>query len=327
MQAKQEFKYANILFTGTIVFMTLLSVIGVTAIIKTIAGGEDYVKNVTVSQFELIIPAAVYFVFCRRYLKNYECGAAAEVCKRTGIRMIGPVKIVLAVLSAAAFIPFLTFINNLSLVSFSDKTTANALAASAKYPFIVMFILIAVLPALVEEMLFRGIYYHVYKKAGSLIGILVSALFFGLMHSNFNQFAYAFIAGIVFSVFVSLSGSVVYTVIMHILINGTTVFSFYSKDFGLNLPGYFTESHHESVSEVFSYYFLPALIGSFVMVLCVSALFYMKKQAEKAGESAETDTEILKGSFKVRFFGIMDQYFFTGVTIMVLNMIAVEILK
>ena len=59
------------------------------------------------------------------------------------------------------------------------------------------FIAIAVVPALSEEFLFRGCILSNLLPYGKNTAILFSALLFALMHGNFAQFFYTFIAGIV----------------------------------------------------------------------------------------------------------------------------------
>ena len=50
---------------------------------------------------------------------------------------------------------------------------------------------LAVLPAICEEVVFRGIVMTGYKKVSPFVAIMVSSLFFGFMHQNLYQFSYA----------------------------------------------------------------------------------------------------------------------------------------
>ncbi len=51
-------------------------------------------------------------------------------------------------------------------------------------------------PALVEEFAFRGIFQGIFRRYGDGLSVLVSAVFFGLMHGNFVQIPFAFIVGL-----------------------------------------------------------------------------------------------------------------------------------
>lgn len=57
-------------------------------------------------------------------------------------------------------------------------------------------ICIAVVPAVLEEFMFRGVFAGYYREKGILTAALLSGLVFGLFHLNFNQFGYAFALGV-----------------------------------------------------------------------------------------------------------------------------------
>lgn len=57
-------------------------------------------------------------------------------------------------------------------------------------------IVMAVLPALLEELVFRGYVLRALRPYGDLFAVLVSAALFGLIHSNIQQVPFAFVVGI-----------------------------------------------------------------------------------------------------------------------------------
>lgn len=82
---------------------------------------------------------------------------------------------------------------------------------------------IAVVPALAEEFMFRGVFEGYYREKGILPAALLSGLVFGLFHLNFNQFGYAFVIGIAFALLLEGTGSIFYGMAAHFLINGFSV--------------------------------------------------------------------------------------------------------
>ena len=110
------------------------------------------------------------------------------------------------------------FINNVSML-FSKNYLEAASQTLLTYPFVVQIILMAVIPALVEEFIFRGLFYGTYRKCGVLKGALMSGLVFGLFHLNINQFCYAFVIGVVFAFLVEATGSIWSSVLAHFAIN------------------------------------------------------------------------------------------------------------
>lgn len=80
-------------------------------------------------------------------------------------------------------------------------------------------LIIGCLPGFVEETLYRGIIFTAFRKRSVLTGIVISALCFGLMHMNFNQMLYAIYLGVIFALIVEATGSLVSTMILHMLFN------------------------------------------------------------------------------------------------------------
>lgn len=82
---------------------------------------------------------------------------------------------------------------------------------------------IAVLPACLEELFFRGILFNGLKKFGGAAAVLICAAIFSLYHQNPAQTVYQFLCGACFALIVFRSGSIVPTVISHFLNNAVIV--------------------------------------------------------------------------------------------------------
>lgn len=71
-----------------------------------------------------------------------------------------------------------------------------------------------------EELVFRGIIYNRSKRYYSnLISGVISALFFGFYHGNIVQGTYGFLAGFLFAYIYEKSGSLLYAIMLHSIIN------------------------------------------------------------------------------------------------------------
>lgn len=86
--------------------------------------------------------------------------------------------------------------------------------------------LTALLPGIFEEIAHRGLIYAGYKEIGWKF-VLVSALFFSLMHQNIVQTGYTFIDGLIIALAMYYTGSVFPGMIMHVVNNGWSVFEGY----------------------------------------------------------------------------------------------------
>ena len=86
--------------------------------------------------------------------------------------------------------------------------------------------MVAVIPSLFEESVYRGIFYNEYRKESPLKAILLSGFLFGIIHLNFNQFAYAFAMGIIFALIIGYRFNLS-TMIIHLIINGNSILTLY----------------------------------------------------------------------------------------------------
>lgn len=72
---------------------------------------------------------------------------------------------------------------------------------------------------LMEELVFRKLLIPRLLAVGELPAIVISGLFFGVFHMNFEQFFYAFFLGVIFGWVFVKTGKVIYTVLLHLIVN------------------------------------------------------------------------------------------------------------
>lgn len=130
--------------------------------------------------------------------------------------------ILLIILFSFLLLPVVTWINMFSML-FSQNYVSQELQGAAGENIWKNLIFIAVLPAVAEEYVTRGILFHGYRKAGILKAAIISGLLFGLMHLNLNQFCYAAVLGTVFALLVEATGSIFSSMIAHFTINLNSV--------------------------------------------------------------------------------------------------------
>lgn len=92
---------------------------------------------------------------------------------------------------------------------------------------VLMFVLVAVFPAIVEELLYRGVLYRYLRGHGVQFAAIVSSAIFGLIHMNFLQFFFASFMGVVCCYIYEATGKLRYSMLLHLLNNSVLVlFSF-----------------------------------------------------------------------------------------------------
>ncbi len=91
------------------------------------------------------------------------------------------------------------------------------------YGFLLCVIATAVMPALAEEFAFRGILQGMLLPFGEGFSIIVSAVFFGVMHGNFVQIPFAFTVGLILGYIRVKTGSVRICMAVHFANNLVSV--------------------------------------------------------------------------------------------------------
>ena len=92
----------------------------------------------------------------------------------------------------------------------------NAMVTSGIPTGIMMTVVIA---PILEELIFRKLMLDRIRNYGEKTAIVFSALCFGLFHGNLTQFLYAFMIGLFLGYVYCKTGKVLYTMIMHALVN------------------------------------------------------------------------------------------------------------
>lgn len=133
----------------------------------------------------------------------------------------------LSILALITATPMATFLNIFSQLFVTNVANQALLGMTEILPVWLGVLIIGCLPGFVEELLFRGIMYSAFKKYSILVGIIISAFSFGIMHMNFNQMLYAIYLGIVFALIVEATGSLASSMVLHMLFNGANTLYVY----------------------------------------------------------------------------------------------------
>lgn len=171
----------------------------------------DFYQSVAVSETIFWIPTLVYLI-----LTN------GEILQEMQLKFPKISVLIMVILFANLLLPVMTFLNAVSLL-FEENYVATEMLGLNGLALGRNLMYIALIPALAEEFIFRGIFYHSYRPAGIWKAALCSGLCFGLVHMNFNQFLYAFVLGTVFALLVEATGSVIASVLAHFVINSNSV--------------------------------------------------------------------------------------------------------
>lgn len=122
--------------------------------------------------------------------------------------------------------------------------------------------IVALMPAICEEIFFRGFIFTSFKgKDSGKIAIITSGILFGFMHMDFLRIIPTSILGIIFAYTVYKSGSIFIAMMLHFINNSIAV-----------LVSHYPNSELVKMSSFIELDFTNFNIGKFIMLICISAV-------------------------------------------------------
>lgn len=176
----------------------------------------DFGIKLFLSNLVFAIPMLVYLCFVEKSFKE-----------KARFKKLSFPNIILCVILFFCIRPVLSFFNAFSMLYSDNVVVTELFNISDETPFLVGLFAIAVSPAVLEELTYRGGYYNTYRKVRPLGAVLLSGLIFGIIHLNLNQFTYAFVLGCIFALIVEATDTTLSTMIIHFLINCQTILALY----------------------------------------------------------------------------------------------------
>lgn len=166
--------------------------------------------------------------------------------------------------------------------------------------------LFALLPAICEELIFRGIIFNgLRKKMSDISAVLLSSLLFMLMHASLEQMIFPFLLGIVLAWVVLRTGSVAASMVIHFMCNAINItFSFIYNMTGFNI----------GMQDHWLYYMLAAilLVVGVAIFFLIDRFFFKKKNAQNIEKEEKS-----KGLPIVMLVGIL-----ISVIVLVVNIVS-----
>lgn len=182
---------------------------GYTPVLYYLSTGLGYVVG-------LSVPVLVYFAIKRIALSEVLPFEKAGVIKTAACVFFGSAACMLA------NIPANMVVNIENKFGFSGNMPEMPLTDD-RWVLVLYGITIAIIPPIVEELLFRGMILQSLRKYGNGFAVVASAILFGLYHGNFVQMVFAFIAGLVMGLVVVRTGSLWTSILIHFINNGISV--------------------------------------------------------------------------------------------------------
>ncbi|MGN0656321.1 MAG: lysostaphin resistance A-like protein [Ruminiclostridium sp.] len=169
--------------------------------------------------------------------------------------------------------------------------------------FLVFALCICVISPICEEIIFRKYLLKPLRAYGDMAAALVSSIIFGLYHGNFDQFAYAALAGFFYALIAIRSESIIPSIVFHAANNLLMTFGVYAPE---NLGNDFLDMLFSEMAEI------CGLLMDIIMFAGIIALIVL---AVKGVFKLYTRSLYLSG--KDMFLKAWSPLFIVGVAVMV----------
>ncbi len=165
-------------------------------------------------------PIGIYFLYTKKNIRN-----------TLRLHPLNWKNFLLVIAFGVSIQPVMSLLSYLTSLLFPNpvEQSIETLQASG---LILSFLAVALVPAITEEILSRGILLSGYCFLGKWKAAFLSALLFALLHANLQQLPYAFTVGFLFCFLVERTNSLYASIIPHMVINGTTIFSIFTEGLG-----------------------------------------------------------------------------------------------
>ncbi|MBQ7408677.1 MAG: CPBP family intramembrane metalloprotease [Clostridia bacterium] len=253
----------------TLVFAVILIASG-------LAKNEQFTSSSVYTYLSYFLSSVSLFLCLAYFIKRKNLDFAMSV----GIRRCEKKYYLLAILVLFGSLFGLSGLNDLFiefLSGFGYEAQEIVLPKNNFGDFILCFIIICALPAILEECLFRGIILNSTKRLGDLFCIIISGILFSLFHHSPVQTVYQFIMGVTFALLTVKSGSILPAMLFHFLNNLYIVVYYFLAPEGFAFAPWLT------------------------VVLCVSGViaylfgaFYLIFKCEKPKVDADLNAEFAK---------------------------------
>ena len=243
---------------GTLIAIALIYVLRF-LLVNNLAGfssefGKDMANSV-ISQIGmvLILPLALMYIF-----KN-DLVATVRLNKDIDALQV----LLIAVMCISAFIPaqYLNSIAVMFMTSFAGPPQEISGVAGAQNlaQLLSEIVIIGFLPAICEEIFYRGYVLRGLERKGRIYALIISSLLFAVMHANFQQMVYAFLLGILLGVVVLQTDSLLSSIVMHATFNILSVILSFEP-----INQYYVSYNQEIVSIALTFA-VPLVAGSIIL--------------------------------------------------------------
>ena len=168
------------------------------------------ILNLIISQSAIFLVALIFSAV--RKVNPFRGGGYEA--KNDGVQILMSVMLIMGVMLTFYYV-HMQFSDDAEFIFGSSSGIEQHLSPLAGLYMLIYVIAISILPAICEEMLFRGVVMRGLEQFGGVTAVIVSSLAFSLMHGNFSQLLLQFIGGVAIASAVSVTRNYLVGSVMH----------------------------------------------------------------------------------------------------------------
>ena len=268
MKPRTDFFNAGLTYYVLIILFVLVRISTAVDLFSFLGDAESYILNGLIQiGFMFLVPVVMFTLLNKQSFKTtFKDFRFNKINFKSVLISIGiGVLVFLLNIAVSSFFSFI-----LQLFGYNYSTGGGTIITS--YPFwmfLVNLLITAILPGFCEEVAHRGLLLRGFKDLGMKKAIILSALLFGLMHLNIEQFFYASIIGALLAFLTISTNSIFPAMIVHFMNNGISVYLDYAGANNLFLGDFLSEI---SSAITGSNFFVAMLI---ILLVLIAAIFLL----------------------------------------------------
>ncbi len=243
----------------------------------------------------LIIPCLFYI---------HKCIPKGEVKKTLRLNMFTFRNLLYIIFIIMFFTPIVALISYITTL-FYDNVASDLILQAIDLPMYVVLLVLAVMPAISEELIFRGILLSNFDDSHNFLYAMLNGFLFGILHGNASQFFYAFAIGILFYYIVKISNSLYLASIAHFMINSQSVILSYFVDVDQTVV---EDAVEYSDLEVIQSLGVVCLVSGFIFFLIFRSFVKYNNKLKRSSNYANKEIDLAIASKTTNDTNIYDNF-------------------
>lgn len=260
------------LYKSNLIFLVVTIVLILGSIIAETMGMDYTALEIGYQYMFILVPCLIFIILTKKDFKQ------ALRLNKVNLKQIG-----ICVVLGFLIQPVANMIAGLTTTLIGDMAAQGAeMALEGGMPqrgLIFSLFLVALTPAICEEVLMRGVVLDGYRRIPLWKAALMNGILFGLFHNNLLQLTYAAFVGVILTYVVVYTNSIFPAMIMHFIMNGTSVIA-------EKFPGGTTAG---ILNLMESNYSICIIGGIIALILVILVLRILKKVSDYKQESYEKE--------------------------------------